>query len=661
MNDASVAVVAVALGSPELDQVLALHKTAKQYLGFLPHEGFEDRAAAGTLLGASAQDRLCGYVLYDLPANRVTIRHLCVDYGRQGAGVARLLLNAVSERHRDRLGIQLECRRDYPANAFWPKVGFRPVGERPGRNLRGLPLTKWLRSHHQPDQPDLFTVLAEERALAALDQMILEDLVCSKPEGKPTRNLLEDWVLDLVELGATDQLFKESNDTEEPSLRKRLIARAKELRYLHSADPNRDTLERMASLVPGAGSGDHCHLARAIDTGADYLLTRDERLLRARTGVEAEFGIQIIRPDQMIAELDRARRRGLYEPAALQGTELLESRMAATADREFADALLNSGAHERAPEFKARLRAGLSDPDRSEVVQIADHAGKILGGFIRHREEGALRVTLLRVSGRGSLARAIARQLAFAQRTEAAKQGVGHVAVEDSHLSSPLPAALEAEAYVKNGVRWQVRVERGINSMAAADRDSAAVVERSHWPKKVRGAGLPTYLVAIQPVFAERLFDARLAEQSLLRRELGLGLSREHVYYRAPNPGGFISAPARILWYVSGGRPGHPDGELRAISHLAEVVIDSPKVLCRRFERLGAWNFEQVRETADRKGKVMALRVVDTELFDNPLDLDALRGACEEIGTTFRHPFSPIEVDESVFELLYRRSSKYVD
>lgn len=305
------------------------------------------------------------------------------------------------------------------------------------------------------------------------------------------------------------------------------------------------------------------------------------------------------------------------------------------------------------PDFPIRIA--------QQVVQIADRAGRILAGFVRRRDENVLRMTLLRVSGRGSVARAVARQLAFAQRAEAAERGVGQVVIEDAHLSPSLPAALEAEAYVHDGARWHARVERGINSVAGADRDLAAAIERSCWPKKVSGAGLPTYLVAIQPVFAEKHFDSRLAEQTLLHRELGRGLSREHVYYRAPNPGSFITAPARILWYVSGGRPGHPDGELRAVSHLAEVVIDSPTVLCRRFERLGAWTYEQVCEAADRKGHVMALRIVDTELFDDPLDLEALRSACSEIGTTFRPPFSPIKVDESVFELLYHRSSAYVD
>lgn len=654
-------IVEVGLSSPELEQVLKLHRGAKRFLGFLPDDGFRDRAAARTLLGAIVEGELRGYVLYDLPANRVTIRHLCVDPDRQGEGIARSLLDAVSERHSERLGIQLECRRDYPANRFWPSVGFRPVGERPGRGREGLPLTRWLRSHHRPEQPDLFTALAEERATAALDQMVLEDLVCGGPWGEAARNLRESWVEDLVELAATDQLFRESNETDDPELRGRLVRAAGELRYLHSREPDDATLADMGVLAPGAGSGDLRHLARAIEAGSEYLLTRDGRLLRAAAAAEAAHGIQILRPDQLITDLDRARRGGLYEPIALQGTELIRSRLPARADREFAAALVNAGEHERRHEFEARLRAGFADPESAEVVQIL-HDGRPLAGFVRHREEDRLRVPLLRVAGRGSLARAVARQLAFTQREEAARRGIGEVVISDPHLSPALPTALEAEAYARGGDgEWRCLVERGIQPESKLTRQQAAVLERSRWPLKVTGAGLPTYLVAIQPAFAERLFDSRLAEQTLLHRELGLGLSREHVYYRAPHPGGFLNSPARILWYVSGGRSGHAEGELRAVSHLSEVVLDDPATLSRRFGRLGAWSYGQVSAVADRNGRVMALRVLDTELFDHPLDLHALRGACEEIGATFRAPFSPIEIPEPIFVHLYSLSSAYVD
>lgn len=654
----SISVVEVALDSDHFDHVLQLHRGAKQYLGFLPNEGFEDRAAAGTLLSAVDGDCVLGYILFDLPGNRVKIVHLCVDPSSRKGGIARRLVEEVSALHRDRLGIQLKCRRDFPASSFWPQVGFRPVGDRPGRSQQGHLLTEWLRDH---GHPDLFTVLSEERQLAALDQVVLEDLVDHHPVGDASRNLLEPWVLDLVELGVTDQAHHESNACSDHELRAKLMAKASQLRYLGAADRDDPLITRIAALVPDAGDGDHRHIAYAVSGGADYLITRDGALLRASEAIAAELGIEVIRPEQLIADLDRARRHGLYEPVALQGTDLAESRLPGERQEEFTRALLNHGAGERAVGFRTLLRESLADPTGHEVLSISEHNGEIVGGLIRKETDGRLSVRLLRAPGLSSLSRAIARQLVFAQRAEAAKRGLSNVLVEDPHPSPALLAALEAEAFTVADGGWECQIERGIREQARGDRAAASALERQRWPLKVTKAGIPTYLVAIQPVWAEKLFDSNLAAQTLLQREIGLGLSREHVYYRSPNPGSFIEAPARVLWYVSGGRPGHPQGELRAVSHLAEVICASPDSLHRRFSRLGAWTREQVREAADRNGQVMALRVVDTELFDTPLDLETLRATCADTGTNFRAPQSPIEIDESVFDLLYRRSSPYAD
>lgn len=46
-----VEIVQVAAASESFAEVLRLHRAAKQYLGPLPDEGFDERAVAGTLLG----------------------------------------------------------------------------------------------------------------------------------------------------------------------------------------------------------------------------------------------------------------------------------------------------------------------------------------------------------------------------------------------------------------------------------------------------------------------------------------------------------------------------------------------------------------------------------------------------------------------------------
>ena len=98
--------------------------SSKQKLGFLPDQGFSDRARKGTLLAATQGGRLLGYVLYDLPGRDVTIRHLCVSPDARGQGIAKRLIEAVAPRHKHRQRIDLWCRDDYGLAGMWTALGF---------------------------------------------------------------------------------------------------------------------------------------------------------------------------------------------------------------------------------------------------------------------------------------------------------------------------------------------------------------------------------------------------------------------------------------------------------------------------------------------------------------------------------------------------------
>ena len=56
---------------PLFAAVLSLSKLAKSTVGFMPDAAFRDRAERGTLLLATSDDHLTGYVLYDLPRDEV--------------------------------------------------------------------------------------------------------------------------------------------------------------------------------------------------------------------------------------------------------------------------------------------------------------------------------------------------------------------------------------------------------------------------------------------------------------------------------------------------------------------------------------------------------------------------------------------------------------
>jgi len=67
------------------------------------------------------------------------IAHLCVHEKFRKGGVARLLFEEVKAQAqlRDLRGVGLHCRRDYPATALWPRLGFAPRGSKPGRGSDG--------------------------------------------------------------------------------------------------------------------------------------------------------------------------------------------------------------------------------------------------------------------------------------------------------------------------------------------------------------------------------------------------------------------------------------------------------------------------------------------------------------------------------------------
>jgi hypothetical protein len=165
---------------------------------------------------------------------------------------------------------------------------------------------------------------------------------------------------------------------------------------------------------------------------------------------------------------------------------------------------------------------------------------------------------------------------------------------------------------------------------------------------------MPNFFVPIRDTWATALFDFGLSQAQLFAREWPLGLRRELVYYRSPVNSRGLTAPARLVWYVSGAAPGAQ--AIRAVSHLTEVVVDDHKRLFHRFKRLGVYDAEQVRARAHRKtGQVMALRFSNTELLPRPVGLDTYRrlatGNAKSKSVVLQsvHP-----IHEHVFVSLYR-------
>ncbi len=638
---------------------------AKRTLGLLPDQGFADRARKGTLLAALKDGELIGYLLYDLPRNEVKIVHLCVAPAGQRHGVARSLVDAVASRHSDRQRLALWCRDDYEAAAVWEALGFLPLGSKPGRSRAGHMLTIWVRDFgHQT----LFD-FGEEREFVALDHNVFLDLHVPRglrPEGKESEYLLEDWIAEYIELCVTDEIFHEihrhKNKTE------KMVEQGWASQYRNISNPT-DAWESLvgiaAEMAPRADPADHRHVARAAAAGATYLVSRDGALLRSAEALEGSLDITVLPPERLIARLDRMRSDDPYRPAALQGTELSQSAPSDDQHVEFMAALLNHASGEKRAELGARLRPALADRNTYNVQIVQTQDGRTIGGFAQRVVDKGLEVPFLRVASGWDGAHVVARQLAFAQRKRAADSALEYVRVTDPHPSRDIRDALQLEHFHQRDSEWMCEVRTGLideTELSAGGPLSASEafsLEERQWPAKFIGAGIPTYLVPIKLPFAEALIDPDLAGGSLIPRRMGLGLNREHVYYRKVRNARGIAAGSRILWYVSGDSHLQSRGSICAVSHVAEVVVGRPGSLFARFERFGVYGFEQVRECADRNGEVMAIRFTDTEVLERSLDLDRLTQLWEQGGGRSHAPQSPMAIGEHMFCLLYGQSSRY--
>ena len=308
----------------------------------------------------------------------------------------------------------------------------------------------------------------DEREIASVDHNILKDLVNPRPQGAQTEALLEDWVTELVELAATDENLHEVERGDEAAHRKRLRAQLTYFRRLSPPmgdwEPVRD---RVAGLVPAAGDSDCCHLARSVTAGARYFITEDPDILDEARAIEREFGIMVVRPEELISRLDRLRAADRYEPAALQGTAIVDIPADDVDQEELVRTFLHYGPETRA-QFVRIFRGALASPHDHSARVFAAGDGRLLGLVVQSERDDHLEVTLLRVAGADRLAHAIARQLAYAQREHAAAARLSSVVISDRTPSPLLERFLPEEAYRLCDEGWTCRVEPAIARAAGA-------------------------------------------------------------------------------------------------------------------------------------------------------------------------------------------------
>lgn len=668
-----------------LTAVIELGNRNRKTLGFLPRAAFRQAAQSGTLLVAVDGRRLAGYALYGLPGDRVRLAHLCVDDAYRGQGVNQRLVADISDRHADRLGILLKCRKDYGLEKMWTRLGFQVRTEVDGRGGTREPLVVWWRSH---GHPDLFTGLEPTAVVsAAMDCNVFADLHSSygRNGSEETKALSAEWLAGLLELVVLPQLVDEIHAIRQaPERRTQLNALS-----LYRQPPLEKTdLDQMCRALieaawedlglelPRTGNDlkDLAYVVQARAAGVQHLVTRDAGLLELSPVAEKVCGVRILRPADSVVAIDELRRKQVYQPGSVLGTALTTTAVPAGQEQQQM-VFLNKPDGEKQKALKARLRDLAARPDEWSRQQILDGDGRLLALYCHGIRDGEVHVPLLRVDENHPLGSTLARQLLFLLRQHCRTSGAEVLRLTDPKPQRTLRAAAQEDAFQPCDADLIALVLDRITDTAAVDTHASALatrlglelprftaplpaaaasaVEHAWWPLKITDAQLPTFLVPIRPKWAYELFGY---PEGILSRDTRLGLSREHVYYRSPRPRG-ERAPARILWYASTDKSASVSAVI-GCSRLDQYVTDNGERLYQQFRHLGVYKRQDVVDACDKKtGQAMALRFSDTGLFPSTVPLKRL----VELGARYGQKVnvqSVFKISPDLFRALYEEGHR---
>ena len=678
-----------------LNNIKVLAKKNSATLGFLPDGAFNDYARRGWILVAFTEDNVIGYVIYRISKLKAVLVHLCINESHRGRGIARHLFREVVNRTKELHGILANTRRDFPAHTMWPHLGFAAIGERAGRRMSGSVLTRWWYEH---PHPTLFsnqaTYLSAQSPIdVAIDLNIFYDLVTSshREEADESRALQSDWLEDDIRLCVTPELFNEINRLASRTFRDEQRVLAHDFKRISgTVDVFEHSYSLLSSILGEVKSdrdtSDLRHLAHTAAAEVEFFVTRDGRILKYQSEIERATGVTPVRPADLVIEMDQVRNKASYQPARLYGSTLQINKLQRQQRQEFEDVFLNKALGETKSAFRRRLSA-ISPPNLDLGIKVILHDGYPVALFaLETSRQNTLAVPCLRLR-HGPLARTLARQIVTMAVDISIGKKLSITEFSDEWLEPYVEETLAEAGFAKAGTHWlklnyhaignEQAVSDGLGQLLEQLRDlslqlpgdvrlpiqtgrpltatETVLMERTLRPLKLTNDTLDTLVIPVRPGWAQHLFDSGLAEQTLFGAQPDLVLHWENAYYRSSRSLGDISAPFRILWYVSQDDRYIGTGQIRAYSVGSSVEVLPASQAYERYKRLGVYEWQQVLSISDDDpdGPVMVIRFCDIEMFKTPINrhrFNALLRLSDNKRPSLR---GPQRISESAFVRIY--------
>ena len=684
-----------------LQDVIQLWGQHRKTLGLFPKDAFKERATKQEILVAiDSEAEFAGYLLFRTSYNRITIVHLCIAPSHRGKGITKKLIDKLKKITKENYeGIGLYCRNDYGLDNMWSSNGFIPKGVKPGRGKHGKTLTYWWCDYGHPNLLSIaINQKLESKLCVVIDSQVFFDLYEDNEslDNQESKLLLADWLESELELCITDGIFIQINSiySEEEIKLYRQFAENQQFTVLpcksDSLDDYQEKLQKFLSQKNISKSEiNFHHLVRAIVSDSHIFVTKDSRLLSIANEIYEIFKLSVIRPENLIVQLNEFTRNPKYQPTRLSGSSLEQVTIKKGEEETITNYFYCPEQNETKAQFQQKLRRFLTNPENFTCFKVVDAENKPLALIVygKHNDY-ELEIPIIRVAD-NPLSATLAQHLIFKSILYSAGEKRQSTIVNDCFLQEPVNQAIQEYHFIQindNFIRLNLAVAETADKLSKRLKKIAsnpekqykfliqlaksikqedfihniqdsANIERFLFPAKIIDAEIPTYIIPIQAKWAKDLFDEGLANQhlSLFAAKSELAFNKEAVYYRSAKTYGKLKAPFRILWYVSIDPSYAHVGAIRACSLVDEVIIDKPENLFQLFQRLGVYKLSDMSSIKqDKEGNIMAIRFSYTELL-NKIELRTVQNILNHPKITFQ---SPYKVDNNVFKQLYNSSTK---
>lgn len=674
--------------SDYFNEAIKLGDSNSKTLGFLPYEAFKKYAKENKLIGVfeKSNSNLMGYLLYRISFNRVTIVHCCISEKYRNKNVAFNLVEYLKKNTKQYDGIKLSCRNDYGIDRVWERFNFVPVTEKIGRSKEGLPLTIWWYPHHKND---LFSQVSDyetsNKVMAVIDMNIFLDIKHKREQESLALN--SDWLIGEAILYYTREILVEINRSQTQSQKKtsrKLLNYYTQLPYKDEND-FLSTLNQLKELIPLNSINDKSdlnHIAYSIVGGANYFITRDKNILNKRKILLIKYDLKICRPSDFITYLDENIQVSKYKPKRLIGTNIDKNCISAENIDFYVKTFLQPS--EKKHQFEKTIRDSLAYPDKFELITISKKEEQLAFVIFDRSSKNKIKIPVFRFL-KHSLKITLSKHLLYTAILASTNENKTIVEISEKITDEDIIQTIQESRFTQINNKWRkINIKRIIENSSSIpeiikkqnpdfDNDlffnkiSSKTIEETeinHFyktynlerhlsPLKIKNLEIPTYIISIQPQWAEKLFDDKSSEElNLFETKDELLLNRENVYYRSAKNN--LKSPSRILWYISENKTTKCKGKIRAVSYIDDVFIDSPKKLYKQFRNLGVYEWEQINKTANGKDELMAFVFSDTELFKNSISLKNLKELMKKMESKNFMVLSPVEIKTETYLALYK-------